>query len=183
LAVSRDALSQPESSVPCSSDPIGSQTKDKEGEEEYYLEKAFLDLHIGEFTTCQRDEADSVAATSKIEANAVEAERLAHEEALANGAGIECGCCFGEEVWVSSDVGILTFIPSRPLADESFQEEMFQCSEGHLFCRECATKHTETKLGDQTTVSSPSMPASADVSRLSYAWIHPAAIPPFLNPS
>jgi TRIAD3 protein (E3 ubiquitin-protein ligase RNF216) len=31
---------------------------------------------------------------------------------------------------------------------------MFQCSEGHLFCRECTTMHIETKLGEQRHVSS-----------------------------
>ena len=43
---------------------------------------------------------------SKVEADTVEAKRLAHEEALANGAGIECGCCFGEEIWVSLHSGL-----------------------------------------------------------------------------
>lgn len=35
------------------------------------------------------------------EAEVVEAKRLAHELELAEG-GIECGCCFGEDVWVSA---------------------------------------------------------------------------------
>jgi hypothetical protein len=42
------------------------------------------------------------AVKEKTDADAVEAKRLAHEEALATGGGIECGCCFGEEIWVSS---------------------------------------------------------------------------------
>jgi hypothetical protein len=29
------------------------------------------------------------------------AKEVAHTEALANGGGMECGCCFGEEIWVS----------------------------------------------------------------------------------
>ncbi|WVF67056.1 hypothetical protein IAT40_001800 [Kwoniella sp. CBS 6097] len=71
------------------------------------------------------------AAKAKVRCDEDEAEakRLAHEDAIANGSGIECGCCFGEEVW----------------------EEMFQCADGHLFCRECVTKHAETKLGEEKT--------------------------------
>ena len=94
-------------------------------------------------------------ATTRIEASAAEAKRLHHDEALANGGGIQCGCCFGEEVWVSC-------VPAshprcRCQSDSCFsclplQEEMFQCSEGHLFCRECATRHAEIKLGDQSAV-------------------------------
>lgn len=30
---------------------------------------------------------------------------------------------------------------------------MYQCQEGHLFCKECSIKHAETKLGDQDHVS------------------------------
>nr|XP_019012339.1 uncharacterized protein I206_03186 [Kwoniella pini CBS 10737]OCF51120.1 hypothetical protein I206_03186 [Kwoniella pini CBS 10737] len=61
-------------------------------------------------------------------ADAEEARRLATEQALAGGAGIECGCCF----------------------DETLLEEMIQCNEGHLFCRQCAKTHAETKLGEQS---------------------------------
>ncbi|WWC59886.1 uncharacterized protein I303_102448 [Kwoniella dejecticola CBS 10117] len=57
-----------------------------------------------------------------------EARRIATEEALAAGGGIECGCCFGE----------------------TLLEDMIQCNEGHLFCCECATQHAETKLGEQS---------------------------------
>ncbi|WVQ94567.1 hypothetical protein IAU59_001647 [Kwoniella sp. CBS 9459] len=71
-----------------------------------------------------------VKAKQRREKDEEEARKLAHEDALANGGGIECGCCFGEEVW----------------------EDTFQCAEGHLFCRECVTKHVETKLGEERTV-------------------------------
>jgi hypothetical protein len=41
----------------------------------------------------------------KNEADAETAKKMAYEEALANGGGIECGCCFGEEIWVSGSWG------------------------------------------------------------------------------
>ncbi|OCF78207.1 hypothetical protein I204_00144 [Kwoniella mangroviensis CBS 8886] len=68
-------------------------------------------------------------ATEQSERDAAEARRVAEEEALAGGAGIECGCCFCD----------------------TLPRDMIQCAEGHLFCRECATKHAETKLGEQST--------------------------------
>ncbi|WVR04125.1 hypothetical protein IAU60_001124 [Kwoniella sp. DSM 27419] len=61
---------------------------------------------------------------------ATEAKRIAYEEAMAAGGGIECGCCFGEDIW----------------------DNMFQCAEGHLFCKPCATQYAETKLGEQSTM-------------------------------
>ncbi|WWD08748.1 hypothetical protein V865_006861 [Kwoniella europaea PYCC6329] len=68
-------------------------------------------------------------ATEQSERDAAEARRVAEEEALAGGAGIECGCCFCD----------------------TLPRDMIQCTEGHLFCRECASKHAETKLGEQST--------------------------------
>lgn len=42
-----------------------------------------------------------------MEASEAEAKRLATEETLANGGGMECGCCFGEEPLVSSSTSCL----------------------------------------------------------------------------
>ncbi|ORX36468.1 hypothetical protein BD324DRAFT_651707 [Kockovaella imperatae] len=85
------------------------------GAAEFYKERTCL------FEIIARDKAQDLAA---------EMAKTAHDTALANGEGIECGCCFGEEVW----------------------DNMFQCDEGHLFCRDCAKMHAETKLGEQKTV-------------------------------
>lgn len=88
---------------------------DKDGEEEFEQEKAYLESHLGEDL---RDSSGIALMrqcgpeTSRIAKDAAEAKRLAHDDALANGAGIECGCCFGEEIWVStrlSDISLIVF--------------------------------------------------------------------------
>ncbi|KIR76730.1 E3 ubiquitin-protein ligase RNF216 [Cryptococcus gattii EJB2] len=56
-----------------------------------------------------------------------ERKRKILDEAIASGYGIECGCCFGDEIL----------------------ENMFQCAEGHLFCKECTMRNAEMKLGEQ----------------------------------
>ena len=84
----------------------------------------------------------------KAEASEHEARRLVREAAIENGEGVECGCCFGEEVMVCPHSATPYYWRSYPK-----QSEMFQCPDGHLFCRECATRHAETKLGDRCTVS------------------------------
>jgi TRIAD3 protein (E3 ubiquitin-protein ligase RNF216) len=58
-----------------------------------------------------------------------------------------CGCCFTEEVWVSAGIAV-----SRR-SQLTTQEELVQCQEGHLFCKDCVTQHAQTKLGDQSFVS------------------------------
>ncbi|WRT65364.1 uncharacterized protein IL334_002307 [Kwoniella shivajii] len=68
-------------------------------------------------------------AEEKVDMDAAEAKRLALQEPMEGGEGIECGCCF----------------------TETLMEDMAQCIEGHLFCRECTTTHAETKLGEQST--------------------------------
>ncbi|WVQ83480.1 hypothetical protein IAT38_005621 [Cryptococcus sp. DSM 104549] len=89
-------------------------TGDDEGAAEFEREKEWLDALLEKEAT---------------EKNEAEAKRIAYEEAIAQGHGIECGCCFGDELL----------------------ENMVQCAEGHLFCNDCALQHAETKLGDQQT--------------------------------
>ncbi|ORY27659.1 hypothetical protein BCR39DRAFT_537745 [Naematelia encephala] len=84
-----------------------------EGETEFVLEECWIQLFLED----EREKASLAAA-----------KKLAFDEAIARGDGVECGCCFGEDI----------------------PQEMFQCADGHLFCRDCATRHCETKLGNQS---------------------------------
>lgn len=51
---------------------------------------------------------------------------------LPEGTGIECGCCFAEYAF----------------------EEMVQCPEAHLFCKDCAKRNAESALGMRKAVIS-----------------------------
>ena len=52
------------------------------------------------------------------------ASELNEEMAAEDGTLIECGCCFGDYAF----------------------EGLVQCSEGHLFCKECLARHTEQTM-------------------------------------
>ncbi|EJT97149.1 hypothetical protein DACRYDRAFT_72456, partial [Dacryopinax primogenitus] len=65
----------------------------------------------------------------KLKADEELAEKLNEEEYVANGEGLECGCCFGEYAF----------------------DKMVQCAEGHLFCRDCARRQAEERLGLRQT--------------------------------
>ncbi|XP_067012881.2 uncharacterized protein [Anabrus simplex] len=58
------------------------------------------------------------------------AKKAAFEQAQAAGLLMECGCCFAGDVLV---------------------EDMAACEAGHLFCKECVLRGTETQIGDGKT--------------------------------
>ncbi|ODN77001.1 hypothetical protein, variant 7 [Cryptococcus amylolentus CBS 6039] len=87
---------------------------DDVGKVAFERELAWLEATIGE-TQREQDEQDA-------------RQRLI-DAAVAKGEGIECGCCFGDDI----------------------PENMFQCENGHLFCKDCTIRNAETKLGDQST--------------------------------
>ncbi|KAE8540681.1 hypothetical protein D1P53_003045 [Cryptococcus gattii VGV] len=66
-------------------------------------------------------------AKENAEKEEAERKRKILDAAIASGQGIECGCCFGDDIL----------------------ENMFQCAEGHLFCKECTMRNAEMKLGEQ----------------------------------
>ncbi|KAK4689212.1 hypothetical protein P7C73_g904, partial [Tremellales sp. Uapishka_1] len=53
---------------------------------------------IGEFEA-EKHWLLNVLAEENVAKEHAESKRIAHDEAIANGGGIECGCCFGEEIW------------------------------------------------------------------------------------
>ncbi|WVW79864.1 hypothetical protein I302_101834 [Kwoniella bestiolae CBS 10118] len=103
-----------------------SKAKDARHDEE--TEEGIQDVGSAEFKK-EMKWLKKTLAKEQHDKDASEAKRIADEEALAGGAGIECGCCF----------------------TDTLMAEMVQCAEGHLFCRECASTHAETKLGEQST--------------------------------
>ncbi|WVO24272.1 uncharacterized protein IAS62_005636 [Cryptococcus decagattii] len=66
-------------------------------------------------------------AKENAEKEEAERKRKILDEAITSGHRIECRCCFGDEIL----------------------ENMFQCAEGHLFCKECTMRNAEMKLGEQ----------------------------------
>ncbi|EIW78179.1 hypothetical protein CONPUDRAFT_107947 [Coniophora puteana RWD-64-598 SS2] len=62
----------------------------------------------------------------RVAKDAEEAERIADEEAIAAGEGVECGCCFAE----------------YPI------HKMAQCPEAHLFCTICLGSYASNLLGE-----------------------------------
>jgi len=106
------------------------------------------------------------AATFRVKRDAEIAKKLRDEAEWAAGGGVECGCCFDDFLPVSD------LFPVLGLADP--QGDMFQCRDGHLFCKECCVRHTETKLGDEVHVSVSIVNAD---SRSFYVWT-PQAVPP-----
>lgn len=106
------------------------------------------------------------AATLRVKRDAETAKKLADEAEWAAGGGVECGCCFDDFLPVSY------LLPVLGLAN--YQGDMFQCRDGHLFCKECCIRHTETKLGDEVHVS----PYMDNADPRSYCvWIRQAVNP------
>ncbi|KZO97505.1 hypothetical protein CALVIDRAFT_479838 [Calocera viscosa TUFC12733] len=68
-------------------------------------------------------------AEDKLRADEELAEKLNEQEYEANGEGLECGCCFGDYPF----------------------DKMVQCAEGHLFCRNCARRQADERIGLRQT--------------------------------
>lgn len=136
-----------------------------DGQAEFECEKNWILAHVGQSFPFLCDRLDHLVAylldTLNAEASVAEAHRLAEEQEIANGGGIECGCCFGEYVWVSWQ----HLYNTRQVkgSELTVQGRMFQCQEGHLFCKECSTQHAETRLGDQEHVSTFFAPSPLSV--------------------
>lgn len=72
----------------------------QETQDEWAREHRFLLIRLGTYlpTLCR---CCLILEADKVEAAEAEAKRMAHETALAEGNGLECGCCFGDEILVS----------------------------------------------------------------------------------
>lgn len=123
--------------------------------------------------------------TTRIEAETLEAKRLAHEEALANGGGIECGCCFGEEVWVSRRC--LKY-PSAVLAQKAaytpYRRRCFSVPK--VICSAESVLHVTRKPSwaiNQLFVTSTAHFVPLTPFRRSSAWTPPAVSLSSLNPN
>ncbi|KAF8986749.1 hypothetical protein BDQ17DRAFT_1259268, partial [Cyathus striatus] len=87
------------------------------------------ELHDDEFEE-ELKWVQALEAKEKLQRDKELAEKVAEEEYERTGDGIECGCCFS----------------TYPF------NKITQCPETHLFCKDCITRHVETKLGDMNPV-------------------------------
>lgn len=73
------------------------------GEMEFERELAWLEERLGEYCfspESKRDRLTTFIAKEKAEKEEADRKRKIHDEAIANGDGLECGCCFGDEILV-----------------------------------------------------------------------------------